>query len=99
MLGRCRPALRRLVLDDGDTWAFDDTHDIRLLHDEEILAVELHLGAGPFAEQDAVALLDVERHDRSLLVAPARTDGDDLALHRLFLRGIRNDDAARRLAF
>src|SRR6187402_538677 len=69
MLGRCRPALRRLFLGDGDTWAFDDAHDIRLLHDEEILAVELDLGAGPFAEQDAVALLDFERHDRALLVA------------------------------
>ena len=99
MLGRCRPALRRLLLGDGDTWAFDDAHDVRLLHDQEILAVELDLRAGPLAEQDAVAFLDVERHDRALLVAGARADGDDLALHRLFLGGVRNDDAALGLAF
>src|SRR5882672_2945759 len=99
MLGRSRPALRRLLLGDGDTWAFDDAHDVRLLHDEEILAVELDLRPGPFAEQDAVARLDVERHDRALLVARARTDGDDLALHRLFLGGVGNEDSAGRLAF
>src|SRR3712207_6882365 len=30
-------------------------HDVGLLHDEEILAIDPHLGAGPLAEQDAVA--------------------------------------------
>src|SRR6266851_5452762 len=99
MLGRSRPALRRLLLGDGDTWAFDDAHDVRLLHDEEILAVELDLRAGPFAEQDAVARLDVERHDRALVVARAWTDGDDLAFHRLFLGGVRDEDSTGRLAF
>src|SRR6266404_5305039 len=99
MLGRSRPASRRLLLDDGDTWAFDDAHDVRLLHDEEILAVELDLRAGPLAEQDAVARLDVERHERALLIAGARADGDDLAFHRLFLGGVGNDDAALGLAF
>ena len=69
------------------------------VHDQEILAVELDLGAGPLAEQDAVALLDVERHQRAPLVAGARADGDDLAFHRLFLGGVGNDDAALGLAF
>src|SRR6185312_11137560 len=99
MLGRCRSALRRLLPGGGDTWACDDAHDVRLLHDEEILAVELDLRAGPFAEQDAVARLDVERHHRALLVAGSRADRDDLAFHRLFLGGVGNDDAALGLAF
>src|SRR5580704_9302399 len=78
---------------------FDDSHDVGLLHDQEILAIELDLGAGPLAEQDAVALLDVERNQRALLVASARADRDDLAFHRLFLGGVRNDDATLGLAF
>ena len=48
----------------------------------------------PLAEQHAVAGLDVERNDLAALVAGAGADGDDLALHRLFLGGIGNDDAA-----
>src|SRR6266446_140371 len=99
MFGRSRPALRRLLLGDGDTWAFDDPHDVGLLHDQEIIAIELDLGAGPLAEQDAVALLDVERNERALFIPGARADGDDLAFHRLFLGGVRNDDAALGLAF
>src|SRR5882762_10879106 len=78
---------------------FDDPHDVGLLHDEEIVAIELDLGAGPLAEQDAVALLDVERNERALFIPGARADGDDLAFHRLFLGRVRNDDAALGLAF
>src|SRR5712675_174791 len=99
MFGRSRPALRRLLLGDGDTWAFDDPHDVGLLHDQEIVAIELDLGAGPLAEQDAIAFLDVERNERALFIPGARADGDDLAFHRLFLGGVRNDDAALGLAF
>src|SRR5277367_1334648 len=57
-------------------------HDVGFLHDDDFLAVELDLGAGPFAEQHAVADLDVERMDHAVLGARARTDGDDLAFHR-----------------
>src|SRR5512144_314299 len=42
-------ALRGLLLAGGAT--FDDTHDVAFLHDQEILTVDLHLGARPFAEQ------------------------------------------------
>src|SRR6185437_6569608 len=77
--------------------ALDDAHDVALLHDEELLAIKLHLGARPLAEQDAVARLDVEGDDLALLVARAGADGDDLALHRLFLGGVGDDDAARGL--
>src|SRR5829696_5196249 len=38
-------------------------HDVALLHDEEIFAVDLHFGARPFAEQNLVTRLDVERHE------------------------------------
>src|ERR1700743_3442735 len=40
----------------------DDAHDIGLRHDQQLHAVELDLGAGPLAEQDAVTGLDAERH-------------------------------------
>src|SRR5450759_4938317 len=68
--------------------ALDDAHDVGLLHDQEFLAIELHFGAGPLAEQDAVAGLHVEGDDLARFVARAGTDGDNLALHRLFLGGV-----------
>src|SRR5206468_9028426 len=74
----------------------DDAHDVALLHDDEILAVDLDLGARPFAEQHAVAYLDVERMHRAVIAARTGSGGDDLAFHRLFLGGIGNDDAALR---
>ena len=67
------------------------------LHDDQVLAVELDLGAGPLAEQHPVAGLDVERLDLAVLAAGTRADGDDLALHRLFLGRVGDDDAARGL--
>ena len=75
----------------------DDAHDVGFLHDQEILTVDLDLGAGPLAEQHLVALLDVERRELAGLVAAARPDGDDFALLRLLLGGVRDDDAAFRL--
>ena len=62
-------------------------------------AVELDLGAGPLAEQDAIPCLDVGSDQRALLIPGARADGDDFAFHRLFLGRIRNDDAALGLLF
>ena len=72
-------------------------HDVAFLHDQEILAVDLDLGAGPLAEQHAVAGLDVDRDQLAGFVAGAGADGDDFALLRLFLGGVGNDDAARGL--
>ena len=40
--------------------ALDDAHDVALFHDQQLFAVELDFGPRPFAEQDAVALLEVE---------------------------------------
>lgn len=66
----------------------DDAQDVALLHDQEIFAVDLHFRAGPLAEQDAVALLDVEGLDLAAVVAGAGADGDDFAFLRLFLGGV-----------
>src|SRR3989441_817631 len=74
-------------------------HDIALLHDQEFGVVDLDLGARPFAEQHPVTDFEVDRDDPAGFVAPAGTDGDDLALAGLLLGGIRDDDAAGGLVF
>src|SRR6478752_10674133 len=83
----------------GGRAAFDDAHHVALLHDQEILAVDLDLGARPFAEQDAVADLDVDRDELAGFVAATGADGDDFTLGRLLLGGVGNDDAAGGLGF
>src|SRR5262249_45320001 len=85
-------ALGGLLL--GGSPAFDHAHDVGLLHDEEILTVYLHLGAGPFAEQHGVTDLQVDRNQLAALVAAARADSDDFALRGLLFRSVGNDDAA-----
>src|SRR4029077_12414116 len=74
--------------------AFDHAEDVLLAHDEVFLAVDLDLRSGVLAEQDLVADLDVERRQLAVVVHLALADGDDLAVLRLLLGGIRNDDAA-----
>src|SRR3954447_5005418 len=75
----------------------DDPEDVGFLHNDEVLTVDLHLGARPFAEQDLVARLDVERRDLALFGLGAGANGDDFAFLRLFLGGVGNDDPARSL--
>src|SRR5436305_7373510 len=77
----------------------ENAHDVALLHDQELLVVDLDFSARPFAEQHAVADLEVDRKQLAGFVAPARANCDDLALRGLFLRGVRNDDAASCLLF
>src|SRR5438105_6560177 len=72
----------------------DHAHDVGLLHDQELLAVELDLGARPLAEQHAVAGLDVDRNELAGLVAAAGADGNHFAFLRLLLGGVGVDDAA-----
>src|ERR1700683_2611914 len=72
----------------------DHAHDVGLLHDQKLVAVELDLGARPLAEQHAVARLNIDRNELAALVAATGADGGDFALLRLFLRGVGNDDAA-----
>src|SRR5580704_289204 len=79
--------------------AFEHAHDVALLHDQEILAVDLDLGAGPFAEKDAVAGLHIKRNELAALVTRAGAHGDDFALLRLLFCGVGNDDPALGLLF
>src|SRR3981081_3317294 len=69
-------------------------HDVALFHDQELDAIDLDLGARPFAEQHPVSDLDVDRDELAALVAATGPDRDHLALLRLFLGGVGNDDAA-----
>src|ERR1700682_1655988 len=77
----------------------EDAHDVAFLHDQQLLAIELDLGAGPLAEQHAVADLEVDRDQLASFVAATRADGGDFALRGLFLGTIRNDDAASGFVF
>src|SRR3984885_11356164 len=75
----------------------DHSHDVGLLHDQELLAIDLDFSAGPFAEQHPVARFELEWDQLAALVPSARPHGDDLALLRLLLDGVGNNDAALRL--
>src|SRR3954468_1782438 len=72
----------------------EHAHEVRLLHDQQLIAVELDLGAGPLAEQHAVAGLHAHRRQVALLAAGTRANRQDLALHRLLLGGVRDDQTA-----
>ena len=69
----------------------ENAHDVALLHDQQLLAVDLDLGARPLAEQDAVADRDIDRDQLAALIAAARANGDDFALGGLFLGRVGND--------
>src|SRR5256886_12092412 len=88
--------LGSLLLGGGDV---EHAHDVALLHDQEIFTVDLDLGARPFAEQHAVADLEIDRDQLAGFVAAARAHGGDFALRGLFLGTVRNDDAASGLLF
>src|SRR4249919_2136285 len=71
----------------------DDAEDVLLLHDEVLLAVELDLAARILAEEDSVALLEREGQVLALVGDPAGAHRDHLALLRLLLGAVGNDDA------
>src|SRR6266404_4137742 len=77
----------------------EDAHDVGFLHDHQVFAVELDLGARPFREQHAIAALDVEWMQLAALIAGAGTDGKHFAFHRLFLRRVGDKNAAGGLRF
>src|SRR6266508_1454099 len=81
----------------GATLALDHAEDVLLAHDEVLLAVDLDLGARVLRKEDAVPGLDVQRADLAVLQDLAVSDGDHLALDRLLLGRIGDDDAALRL--
>src|SRR6185503_3012990 len=72
----------------------ENAEDVLLLHDQVLLAVQLDLAARILAKEDAVALLHVEGDGATFVAGPAGSDGDDLALLRLFLGAVGNEDAA-----
>ena len=75
----------------------DDAEDVRFLHDQQVFTIDLHLGARPLAEQDAVARLHVQRGDLAVFGLGTGASGDDLALLGLLLGGVGDDDPASRL--
>src|SRR6185437_11131367 len=77
----------------------EHAHDVAFLHDQQLLAVDLDFGAGPLAEQHAVADLEVDRDQLATLVAATRANGDNLALRGLFLGSVGDDNAASGLLF
>src|SRR5690606_24977593 len=77
----------------------DDAEDVALLHDEQVLAFDLDLGARPLAEQDTVTGLDDGGDQLARVLAGAFADGDDFTLGRLFLGGVGDDQTALGLLF
>src|ERR1700694_5821379 len=78
----------------GGGAANDHAHDVAFFHDQEILTVDFHFGARPFAEQHGVADLEIDRDQLAGFVAATGADGDDFALARLLFGGVGNNDAA-----
>src|SRR5262245_39760051 len=72
----------------------DHGEDVVLAQDGVLLAVDLDLAAGVLAEEDAVALLDVERAHRPVLEDPAVADRDHAPLLGLLLGRVGDDDPA-----
>ncbi len=72
----------------------DDGEDVARGEDEVLLAAVLDLGAAVLAVDDLVADLDVERDALgAVVVEAAGADSEDLALLRLLLGRVRDDDA------
>src|SRR5512133_2335142 len=73
----------------------DYGEDVGFAEDEQIVSVNLHLGAAVLGVEDRVALRYVERDAlRAILVPAAVTYGKDLALLGLLLGGVGQDDPA-----
>src|SRR5262249_60545256 len=78
---------------------YKPSHQVPLLHDYVLDAVDLDFSALPLAEQHSVADLDVDRDELAALVATPWADGNDLPFLGFFLGGIWDDDAAAGLLF
>src|SRR5687768_7902015 len=73
---------------------FDDGQDVLLGQDQELFVIELELGAGILLEQDLLALAHLHRLALPVIQGAAGAGGQDGALLRALLGGIRQDDAA-----
>src|SRR5262249_58559459 len=73
---------------------FNHAHDVALLGDDVILAVDFDLGTRPFSKQHSIADFDVEWVQFAVVAPRTRPGGNDFAFHWLFLGSIRDDDTA-----
>src|SRR5436190_16607758 len=80
----------------GLTRADDLGEHVGLAQDQNVVGAELDLGAAVLRKDDLVALGDVHRDQLAAVVAAAGSDREDLAALRLLLRGVGQDDPARR---
>jgi hypothetical protein len=77
---------------------FDNAEDVALAHDEVLITVERHFGAGVLAIDDVVIFL--HRHlDPGAILSPTRPGRDDRSLLGLLLRRIRDVETAFGLLF
>src|SRR5580692_622724 len=60
--------------------AGEDAEDFIFLHDDELFAIDLDLGAGVLAEQNAVALFDGQWEGLAFVIGAAFAGGDDFSL-------------------
>src|SRR5688572_16195374 len=74
--------------------AVHHAENVSLLEDQIVLLCYLHLGAGPFGIDNAVAGLDREARQAAILAAMAGTDRHYLAFQRLLLCSVGQEDAA-----
>src|SRR5262245_34185365 len=91
---------RRASSSNLSSFAISSLHgreDVAAREDEEVLAVDRDLGAAVLGVQDGLADADVERDQLAgVLGALAGADREDLALLRLLLGGVRDDQAGGR---
>src|SRR5580692_783608 len=71
-----------------------DAEDFVFFHDDEVFAVNLDLGAGILAEQDAVVFMNCERESLALIVGAALAGRDDDALLWFVFCAVGDDDSA-----
>src|SRR5215213_8573870 len=71
----------------------DDGEDVAGVEQQQLLTVVLDFGTAVLAEDDDIALGDIERDAVAVVVDPTGTGGQHLALLRLLLGGVRNDQA------
>src|SRR4051794_33264650 len=77
-------------------WLGDLREHVGLAQDEQVLALDLDLRAAVLGVEDLVALAHVERDALVGAVVPAAvTDGQDLALLGLLLRGVGEHETGR----
>jgi len=69
----------------------DDGEDVAGVEEQVVLPRVLHLGAAVLAEDDDVALGDIERDAVAVVVDATGAGRDDLALLRLLLGSVGND--------